>query len=161
MEGPIEPIFLPFMCRLRVFELHLDPFSSDMNDFVILSLLILSLRASLTAPATLEHLKFKIVYSGKVNRFNQDDFFYEFRDHANVWSDFDSISTHPTGSRLQRVDIRIEYDFRDEDNVGEENLMEHYDIVTKFSEPVLDALPLLRKKGILFVEVTAFGSEPE
>ena len=62
MEGLTEPIFLPFMCRLRVLEIYrdIDPSSATMRDFNILSLLIRSLRISLTSPATLEHLKFDI-----------------------------------------------------------------------------------------------------
>ena len=74
MEGPSEPIFLPFMSRLRVLEIYVDPFSSIMRDFDILSLLIRSLRHSLTSPATLEHLKLDIVFTG--NDFpTHDDFF--------------------------------------------------------------------------------------
>ena len=155
MEGPAKPVFLPFMCRLRVLEIYIDPCSSDMNDFTILSFFILSLRVSLTSPATLEHLMFNIVYSGRFNRFTQDEFFHNFRDHANVWRDLDSIITHPTGSRLQRVDIHIKYDSSERDE--DDDVMESY--ATELLEPVLDALPLLRKKGILFVKATEYGSE--
>jgi hypothetical protein len=66
---------------------------------------------------------------------------------ADVWSHLDSIITHPTGSRLQKVDINIEYSFRYDDDV-----VEPYE--DEVMEPVLDALPLLREKGILFVEAT-------
>jgi len=73
-----------------------------------------------------------------------DAFYHDLRDD-DVWSHLDSIITHPTGSRLQRVDIDIRYSFRDDDNVTEPD---DDDIV----EAVLDGLPLLREKGILFVE---------
>ena len=118
-----------------------------MRDFFDnLSLLIRSLRVSLTSPATLEHLKFDIEFTS--DDFDLDDVFNDLRD-ADVWSHLDSIITHPTGSRLQRVDINIVY----RDNSWDEyTIMEPRN--TEFSEPVFDALPLLRKKGILFVEVT-------
>ncbi|KIL56625.1 hypothetical protein M378DRAFT_89061 [Amanita muscaria Koide BX008] len=143
-SGPTEPIFLPFMCRLRVFEIRIDPSSAMMRDFHILSFLMGSLRVSLTSPATLEHLKFDIVFFGNDNHFNFYKFYNDLRD-ADVWSHLDSIITHPTGSRLQRVDINIEYSFRYDDDVMEPD-------ETLVMEPVLDALPLLREKGILFVE---------
>jgi hypothetical protein len=150
LEGPTEPIFLPFMCRLRVLKIYINPFSATMSDFDILSILIRSLRVSLTSPATLEHIKFNIVFTGGSNRFDHDGF-YDDLHNADVWSHLDSIITHPTGSRLQRVDINIKYNFvyRDDDS---EYIMEPLN--TEVLEPVLDALPLLRKKGILFVEVT-------
>jgi hypothetical protein len=65
-------------------------------------------------------------------------------DNADFWIHLDSIITHPTGSRLQKVDINIEYTFC-YDDVREPDSSE-------VMEPVLDALPLLREKGILFVE---------
>ena len=117
-----------------------------MSDFDILSLLMRSLRFSLTTPATLEHLKFNIEFEGRSNHFNYYALLDDLRD-ADIWSHLDSIITHPTGSRLQRVDINIEYSFRADDNGGEPSNDE-------VEEPVLDALPLLRKKGILFVEAT-------
>jgi hypothetical protein len=144
MEGPTEPIFLPFMCRLRVFEIYVNPFSATMSDFDILSFLMHSLRVSLTSPATLEHLKFDIVFEGNNNHFNYYTFFRDLRD-ADVWRHLDSIITHPTGSRLQRVDINIQSCFRYDDDGHEPGDSE-------VMEPVLDALPLLREKGILFVK---------
>jgi hypothetical protein len=75
-------------------------------------------------------------------------FFNDLRD-ADVWSHLDSIITHPTGSRLQRVDINIRYAFRRDDNVIEPD-------DTEVSEAVLNALPLLRKKGILFVKAAEY-----
>ena len=145
MEDFIEPIFLPFMCHLRVLEIYVNPSSAIMSDFDILSLLIRSLRISLTSPATLEHLKFKIIFIGN---FNHNEILYYLR-NADVWSHLDSIITHPTGSRLQRVDINIRYAFRYDDDVMELHS-------TEFSEPVLNALPLLRKKGILFVKAAEY-----
>ena len=66
-QGLIEPIvFLPFMCRLRVLEIYVDPYSeAELRYFGILSFLIRSLRISLTSPATLEHLKFDIVFNDR------------------------------------------------------------------------------------------------
>ncbi|KIL56631.1 hypothetical protein M378DRAFT_172518 [Amanita muscaria Koide BX008] len=137
---PTEPIFLPFMSRLRVLEIRVDPSSATMDDFDILSFLMRSLRVSLTSPATLEHLKFYIVFEGDDNHFNFYEFFDDLRD-AHVWRHLDSIITRPAGSRLQRVDINIEYSFREDDNVGEPDK-------ALVMEPVLDALPLLRKKAM-------------
>ena len=144
MEGPTEPIFMPFMSRLRVFEIYVNPFSATMSDFDILSFLMRSLCVSLTSPATLEHLKFAIVFECNDNNFNYYTLFDDLRD-ADVWSHLDSIITHPTGSRLPRVDIDIKYKFRYDDNVVEPDN-------TEILEAVLDALPLLREKGILFIE---------
>jgi len=90
-----------------------------------------SLCISLTSPATLEHLKLGIQCDNST--------FYE--DIPDVWSHLDSITTHPIGSRLQRVDVNINY--------------EHSYYVSdevKIAKVVLDSLPLLRTKGILFVE---------
>jgi len=133
MEGPTEPIFLPFMCRLRFFEIGII---TIMHDFDILSFLMRSLCISLTSPATLEHLKFHFTFRGDSNYFNHNRFYEDLRD-ADVWRHLDSIITHPTGSRLQRVDLVISYTFR-YDPYNDEIL-----------ESILDALPLLREKGIL------------
>jgi hypothetical protein len=149
MEGPPEPIFLPFMCRLRFFEIDINPRSATMRDFTIMSFLMRSLRISLTSPATLEHLKFKIWFRGYNNNFNHDRFYEDLRD-ADVWSHLDSIITHPIGSRLRRVDIDINYTFRYDDDVVEPDNDE-------ILEAVLDGLPLLREKGILFVEANVGG----
>jgi hypothetical protein len=144
MEGPTEPIFLPFLCRVRCFEIHVYPSSAVMRDFNILSFLMRSLRVSLTSPATLEHLKFYISFFGNDNFFDHYGFYDDLRDD-DVWSHLDSLVTHPSGSRLQRVDIVILYSFRYDDNVVEPDEDE-------VVEPILDALPLLREKGILFVK---------
>ena len=103
-----------------------------------------SLCISLTPPATLEYLEFTL--NVRFDDFTNDDndiFYGNLRD-ADVWSHLDSITTHPTGSRLQRVDVNINYSFRcngdaepDEDEVV---------------NAILDSLPLLRGKGILFVK---------
>ena len=143
MQGPTEPIFMPFMCRLHVLEIYIHPYSIYLD---ILSFLIRSLRVSLTSPAILEHIKFDILFTAYDNHFDYSGFFYDIP-NADVWSHLDSIITHPTGSRLQRVDINIEYQFRSDDDV-----MELHN--TEVSKPVLDALPLLREKGILFVKAT-------
>ena len=128
------------MCRLRVFKFYVDQFSTSSN-FRIASFLLRSLRISLTSPATLEHL----------------EIFIEFRHldtnlrEADVWRHLDSITTHPIGSRLQRVNVNIIYS--------------HYDIYasgagpdeTELIKPILNALPLLQEKGILFVEACVEG----
>ena len=131
------------MSHLRVLEIYISPFSARMSDFAVLSFLMRSLCASLTAPATLEHLKLVIVFEGNDNFFNHYKCYRDLR-RDNVWRYLDSIVTHPTGSRLQRVDIDITYSFRYDDNEMEP---ENDEIL----EAVLDALPLLRDKGILFV----------
>ena len=138
------PIFLPFMCRLRVLDIYIDPSSARLRAFDILSFLFRSLRLSLTSPATLEHLKLGIVFTSYSYSFFWNAFFDKLRD-ADFWRHLDSIITHPASSRLQRVDIVIYYTFRRNDNVKEPDN-------TEVSEPVLDALPLLRKKGILFIK---------
>ena len=138
------PIFLPFMCRLRVLDIYIDPSSTRLKDFDILSFLIRSLRLSLTSPPTLEHLKLGIVFTSYDYRFFWTAFFDELSD-CDFWRHLDSIVTHPAGSRLQRVDIDIYYTFQRDDNVKEPDNNE-------VSEPILDALPSLRKKGILFVK---------
>ena len=131
------------MCRLRFLEITIDPFSATMSDFAVLSILIRSLSISLTSPVTLEHLKFNITFDGDDNEFDHDAFYKDLRD-ADIWSHLDSIITHPSGSRLQRVDINIDYTFRYDDCVTEPDNDE-------ILAAVLDGLPLLRKKGILFV----------
>ena len=129
------------MCRLRVLEINIDLFLA--GDFDILSSLIRSLRLSLTSPATLEHLMIDIVLKHIDKYFHLDWSYDDLRD-ADVWSHLDSIITHPTGSRLQRVDISIEYP----------SAYTYGEMGPDDSETVLDALPLLREKGILFVEAT-------
>jgi hypothetical protein len=112
-----------------------------MHELNTLSFLMSSLRISLTSPATLEHLKLNIDF-----RCFYDDNFSEKLRHADVWRRLDSIATHPTGSRLRRVDININYTFRGLEGLDED----------KVEKAVLDGLPLLHTKGILFVEAFLF-----
>jgi len=146
MEGLTEPIFLPFMCHLRVLEINIDS-SSTMHNLDILSFVMRSLCISLTSPATLEHLTLDITFEGDDCHFDYDEwdeFCMDLRD-ADFWKHLDSVITHPTGSRLQRVDINIGYAFYDDDDMVEVNTDE-------ILSAVHDGLPLLREKGILFVE---------
>ena len=148
MEAPANPMVLPFMCRLRSLEIYIFPSSTTMSDFDMFSLLIRSIRASLTSPVTLEYLKFDLVFESDDNQFDHCSFYNDLR-CADFWSHLDSIVTHPTGSRLQKVDIYIAYGFRFDDDVREP---ENFEV----EKPVLDALPLLREKGILFVKAFVF-----
>ena len=138
------------MCRLRFFQISVYievAFFVTTDDFDILSFLMGSLSTSLTSPATLEHLEFNITLYDNDNYFDEESFYESLRD-AEVWSHLDSIATHPTGSRLQRVDINIDYSFC-ADNYGYQ-LLEN-----EVMQPVLDALPLLRSKDILFVKAVS------
>ena len=143
-----ESIFLPFICRLRFLEIYIDLGRATISDFRTLSFLMGSLCISLTSPATLEHMEFNIRFCGAIDDFDINlNRFYETLRGADAWSHLDSIATHPAGSRLQRVDINIKYGFiYDEDEEEPDN---------KVLKAVLDGLPLLRMKGILFVK--AFG----
>jgi hypothetical protein len=131
------------MCRLRFFEIYVNFNYDTMRGFdIVLSYLIRSLCISLTSPATLEHLKFYIEFCGDEKE-NFYDKFYDSLRYAKVWTHLDSITTLPTGSRLQRVDFNI--------------VLLHDDyfcepVEDEVLEAVLDNLPLLRTKGILFVE---------
>ena len=73
----------------------------------------------------------------------------EYLRDADVWSHLDSIIIHPTGSRLQRVDIDIIY-FPCGDDTGSGLGFDS----NEFLETVFDVLPLLRKAGILFVKTS-------
>ena len=132
------------MCNLRVLEIYTDPSYSSTENFDIFPFLIRSLRTSLISPATLEHIIFNIVFEG-CYRHNEIDYHSFFDDLRCAWSHLDPIIIHPSGSRLKRVDINIEFAFRSDD-----------DYVEEVSEAVLDALPLLREKGILFVETLKY-----
>jgi hypothetical protein len=133
------------MYRLRFFEINVNLNCESVYDFDFLPSLMDSLCISLTSrsPATLEHLKLNIRFRGYANHFDSNIFYKNLR-CADVWRLLDSIATHPTGSRLQRVDI-INYFFRYDDDRGEP---EEDEVL----RAVLDGLPLLRTKGILFVE---------
>jgi hypothetical protein len=104
--------------------------------------MINSLFISLTSPAILEHLRFNI-------RFHVDEdlncvYFYNKLSNTDTWTHLDSLATHPTVSRLQRVDIKIQFSYQDDD--GED------DRCVVIEEAILGSLPLLRTKGILFVK---------
>ena len=148
-EGRTKPIFLPFMGRLRFFEINVNLGPATWHDFDILAFLMGSLYMSMTAPATLEHLKLNVSFCGSDNDFivREDSFFSDLR-YALAWFYLDSITSDPAGSRLQRVDININYSFRCDDNVREPD--ENEVLIA-----VLDSLPLLRTKGILFVEAVS------
>ena len=159
VEDPTE-IFLPFMCRLRSFEISANALMRDLH---ILSSLMCSLRVGLTSPATLEHLKFNSSADAFDDPLNAQ--LFEELCSDDVWGHVDSIITHPTGSRLQRVDIHIHCKFHcDSDSLrdncdgdsdgswddGYGSRANNDDI----AEAILECLPLLREKGILFVEVS-------
>ena len=134
------------MCRLRSFEVYVIlNFNTRCSFDIVLSFLMGSLHISLTSPATLEYLKFYIKIRGCETSPNFHDVFCGNLRDADVWSHLDSITTIPTGSRLQRVDIDINYCIRESDIFMEPDEDE-------VVEAVLDYLPLLRTKGILFVE---------
>ena len=139
------------MCRLRYFKISVELGSATTHDFDILSFLMGSLCISLTSPATLEHLQFNIWFSDvdDDDEFDYREYVYEFYDNlrdAKAWSHLDSITTHPTGSQLQRVDINIHHCFRNDNYLP---VVEPDEDEVK--KAVLDGLPLLRAKGILFV----------
>ena len=138
------------MCRLRYLEVNIELYSATMHwqGLDMLSFLIGSLCFSLTSPATLEHLKFNIRFRGFNDYFRPyPESFYNNLRQIDVWSHLDSITTHPAGSQLQRVDINISYSAYDNCEEFEQPDEE------KVLKSVLDGLPLLHMKGILFVNV--------
>jgi len=144
IESLPKPIFLPFMSHPRVVEIDASPYSTTIRDMNILSFMIRTLGVSLASPATLEHLKFSIEIESDDDHFNGNAIFDDLR-YADVWKHLDSFSTHPSCSRLQRVDIEIKF---------EDNLVGYDE--TKVVKPILDALPLLGRRGILFVKSTTY-----
>ena len=72
------------------------------------------------------------------------DIYVTISSDAYVWRDLDSITTHPTGSRLQRVDINFNYLSSYDNDLDEPDIDE-------VEKALLDCLPSLRTKGILFV----------
>jgi hypothetical protein len=152
-KGPIKTISLPFLCRLRFLEVHIV-FSTSRRDFRILSSLMESLCISLASPATLEHLEFNIRFYNCYSDFDSN-IFYEDLGDADAWSHLDSIATHLTGSRLQRVDVNI--DFSEEHRA--EYLAEEGPNEKDVVKAVFDGLPFLRTKGILFVEAKVEDTE--
>ena len=157
---PLALIFLPFLSHIRFLEIHLDLSSGDRrDDFKILSFLMGSLSISLTSP---EHLEFNIRFRASKHSKHAFNTFYENLRTAAGWSDLDSIITTTTTtthhaaantsetSGLQRVDVNIKYRlYRERDDDGAEP---DEDEVLK---AVFSGLPLLRSKGILFVEFEA------
>ena len=130
------------MCRLRFLEIYIDLGSANLHDFNILSSLMCPLCISLTSPATLEHLEFNL-------RFRDHGVIDDFESFRDTWNHLDFITAHPTGLRLQRVDINISYTFCHD--VGEES--DDHEVLNA----VLDSLPSLRTKGILFVKANTLG----
>ena len=135
------------MSRLRFFEINVRFGFENWHDFDILSFLMVSLCINLTSPATLEHLKFNISFGAPDYDFTyeEEEFYEDLRD-ADAWRHVDSIISHPAGSRLQRVDVNINCSIR----YSDDNPLEHDE--NEVLNAVLDGLPLLRTKGILFVE---------
>lgn len=105
-----------------------------------------SLCISLTSPATLEHLEFNIRF-GCDSTYNFHRFMENLRD-ADLWSSLDFITTHQAGSRLQRVDVNIEYTGSYDDYMQCEPTQYQGQVV----KAILDNLPLLHTRGILFIK---------
>ena len=102
-----------------------------------------SLCISLTSPATLEHLEF----NGCDSTYNFHRFMENLRD-ADLWSCLDFITTPQAGSRLQRVDVNIEYTGSYDDYMQFEPTQYQGQVV----KAILDNLPLLHTRGILFIK---------
>ena len=151
-------MFLPFMRHLRLLEIYIDFGPATWNDFDVL---MYSLEISLATPATLEHLELNVRFRGAIDDFDFNIFYEDLREGGgdiDAWSHLDSIATHPAASRLQRVDINVIYAFRCEEDKAEPD-------EDKVVKALLDGLPLLRTKGILFVKAvvgvrTLGGSQP-
>jgi hypothetical protein len=130
------------MCHLRglVVNITSRSLAPTLSDIKAMSFIMHSLRISLTAPPTLERLTFCLVFEPWGKNF-PPTFSHDMR-NANFWNDLDSFVTHPTASRLQRVDIDISYS-----RVDPLYWPDHDKVV----ESILGSLPLLRERGILFV----------
>ena len=138
-------IFLPFLCRLRFLEIYLDFTSGDRLDFDIIFFLMGSLSISLRSP---EHLEFNIrIHGSRYNKLESNTFYENLR---TAWNDLDSITTHPASSRLQRINININYVIYLEHESLNDDEAEH--VKEGILKAVFCGLPLLHKKGILFVE---------
>ena len=136
------------MCRLRFLEIYIDLGTATWKDFETLTSLICSICISLAYPATLEHLEFNIRFRGHGGIEDFEETFYN--DFREVWSHLDFITTHPPASQLQRVSINISYAFC-YDVGGEEPDDE------EVLNAVVDGLPSLHNKGILFVKAGAWS----
>lgn len=132
---------LPFMRGIRILDIRLDLDALDM-----LSFMMGSLRISLASPATLVRLEFYIWFRGVISLVNPDGEFYKFLRDLDAWHHLDSITTHPAASRLERVGIQFYYGF-----IEVHGELPDQDKVLK---AILDGLPLLRKKGMLFAKAT-------
>ena len=136
---PIDLIYLPFMHSLRFLEIHLDFSSGTNRDFNVLSFLIGSLSMSLTSP---EHLEFNLQFHG-CNKFDPDTFYQNLR---NVWKPLDLISIFPNSSRIQRVEVNINYaPYRIHDGGAEPDKDE-------ILKAIRDGLSLFHTRDILFVK---------
>jgi hypothetical protein len=145
MEGPTEPIFLPFMCHLRGVKIIVAP-DFTISGFNLLSVLMHSLHLSLTLPTTLEHLELAIWFHYPDNYLP----FLENLGDTDAWRHLDSIIAHQTGTRLQRVDIYIKVD-SDDDDLYFYNKELNPDELDGILQAVKGGLPSLWEKGILFV----------
>jgi hypothetical protein len=144
------------MCGLRFLEVNVTLGRATGHDFRVLSLLMSSLCMS---PATLERLKFIFSFCVSVSRegnaIDRHTFLEDLRG-ADAWSHLDSIATHPSpaGSRLRRVEIDFNFYFC----FGSEDPFDggkpDGDEILK---AILDGLPSLRTKDILFVK-SRYGS---
>jgi len=143
VEGlPTGLIFLPFMSHLRFLQIDVDAGAANPNDLDVLSFLLRSLQISLTSP-TLEHLKCDIKFYADC--YALENFRQELREY-DIWGHLDSMITHPTGSQLQRMDIDITYYFYEGDDIQDLG-----DTGGQICGVILEVLPSLREKGILFV----------
>jgi hypothetical protein len=137
------------MCRIRFLEIHIC-LNSAPGDFYLLSFAMRSLFfINLKSPATLEHLEFNVEFH--CVEYGYDSLYVNLRD-ADLWRYLDSIATHPTDARLQRVDIAIKYTCYDGVDEPDKD---------KIKKAVFDGLPLLRMKGILFVYAGGEAKNPE
>ena len=132
------------MSRVRFLEIYLELGPGSTDDFEILASLMGSLSISLTSP---ERLEFNIRFlASNYNKFKPSTFYENLLRNA-AWRHLESIATHSSGSELQRVDIKINYAFYCEQDDGAEPVKD------KVLKAVIGGLPLLCRKGILFVEV--------
>jgi len=131
------------MCLVRSLEIHLGLGHGSEDDFTTLFFFVGSLSISLTSP---EHLKFNIGFD-MLSPFDHHTFYVTLRD---AWSPLDSITTHPTSSR---VDINISYRF-DNRHDEQDNVVIEPD-KNEISKAVIEGLPSLSRKGILFVKVVS------
>ena len=108
------------MCHIRFLEIHI---CLDEDDYYLLSFIIRSLFINLTSPAALEHLEFNIEFS-RIVFYDSLPVYDNLRD-TDLWRHLDTIATHPTYSKLQRVDINIRYAYDvDEPDVDSDKVKE-------------------------------------